>query len=422
MRVVIVDGDVSYPPTSGKRLRTLNLMIPLARRHKITYLARSQQAADDTGEAETFLRDHGIEPCLVNDPLPRKSGPLFYARLGLNLASSLPYSVASHRSASMRRAACELASQQPVDLWQCEWTGYLNALQDQPQRRRLLIAHNVDTLIWERYLSVESRTWRRWFLRQQCEKFAQFERHAFHQAGRVVAVSEPDAARIRADFDFPDVDVVDNGIDADWLEAVRSERGSGPLLFLGALDWRPNQDAVQWFLTDILPRVRVTHPDVRLSVVGRRPPRWLEDLIERTVGAELHADVPDVRPYLTQSALMVVPLRIGGGSRLKVLESLAAGLPVISTTVGAEGLRLVPDQHYDVADTVDQWISSITQNLADPEPAYERAEAGRQLVQQHYDWSALAARLEEIWERQVAAPRDCCELDHHLDATPRTTT
>jgi glycosyltransferase involved in cell wall biosynthesis len=357
--------------------------------------------------AREFLQDHGIDACLVDDPLPAKTGAGFYARLAANLASPLPYSVASHQSQKMRDAVNRLAAREEIDVWQCEWSGYLATLRDQPLAKRLLVAHNVDSLIWRRYYEVERGGLRRWYVGKQWRKFAAFERDVFHQAGRVVAVSDNDARLLQRQFGVDQVDVVDNGIDFAWCAAARGERKPHQYLFLGALDWRPNQDAVRWLLEEIVPRVRRSIPDARLLIVGRCPPAWLVRRVGQSVGVDLRADVPDVRPYLAESAALLVPLRIGGGSRLKILEALAVGLPVVSTAIGAEGLRLVADEHYWQADTVEELAAATIKCLCQPARANALAQAGRQVVQRQYDWATLADRLHDIWA-SVASPTVPC--------------
>ena len=128
MHVAIIDGDCSFPATSGKRMRTLHLMLEVARRHRITYVGRCAADSDEARLAPAFLRERGIEPILVHHPIARKSGPAFYARLAANLLSSLPYSVASHQSDAMKQAIDALAIREPIDLWQFEWAGYLPML------------------------------------------------------------------------------------------------------------------------------------------------------------------------------------------------------------------------------------------------------------------------------------------------------
>jgi glycosyltransferase involved in cell wall biosynthesis len=406
MHVVIVDGDVSYPATSGKRLRTLNLMLPLARRHRLTYLARNHDGPAAGRRAAEFLRDHGIEPVLVDDPLPRKAGVPFSLRLAANLLSPLPYSAASHTSAAVRRAVREYAATHRVDLWQVEWSPYLAAVRDVPGARTLLVGHKVDTLLWQRYHDNETKPLKRWYIRGQWRKFARFERRAFAAADGVVAVSEADAAILRDTFGVPRVEVVDNGIDRAFFEAVRPCREANRVLFLGALDWRPNLGDVGLLLDRIFPELRARELTARLDIVGRHPPAALRRRLREAPDVELHPDVADVRPFLARGGVMAVPLRVGGGLRLKILEALATGLPVVSTRVGAEGLCLRHGEELTLAEPAEM-AAALAECIRDPGPARERAERGRRLVLESYDWNVLADRLERAWEGVVTREAAC---------------
>lgn len=400
MHIAIVDGDVSYPPNSGKRLRTLNLMLQAARRHRITYVGRCGADSEEARVAPAYLRERGIEPILVPDRVPPKSGLAFAARLFANLFSAWPYSVTSHQSEPMRRAISAWAAKERVDVWQLEWSAYLPMMDAALPGPRIVMAHNVDTLIWQRYYENESNLLKRAFLKTQWTKFHRFEEWAFRAATRVVAVSEEDAGLIRAQFGQPNVDVVDNGIDRAFFEGVQRRRDPASILFLGALDWRPNLDAVGLLLDKIFPQVRLHVPEAKLFIVGRHPPASLIVRISQTAGVELHADVADVRPYLGESGVMAVPLRIGGGSRLKILEALACGLPVVSTRVGAEGLLLKPDEDYVHAEP-DAMADALVHAIREPAAMQALAEHGRRIVLETYDWSVLARKLEASWERSL---------------------
>ncbi|MFI5459067.1 MAG: glycosyltransferase [Isosphaerales bacterium] len=394
LKVVMVASELPSPPTTGGRIRTLNLALSLARAHQITIIAHR---SDESAEAARFLRERGIETVLVDRAVAAKSGPRFYGRLAANLASAVPYSVASHCSTALRGAVHAHARCHRVDLWQVESTVLADAVAGLKGRPRVVVAQNIESMIWQRYHEHETALLRRWYIKQQWRKFERFERRAFAAATRVVAVSEHDAALIRDRFGGREVDVVDNGIDRGYFEAVRRDPDPGTILFLGSLDWRPNLDAVGLLLDLIFPAVRAAEPAARLLLVGRKPPPALVQRVRDLPGVELHPDVPDVRPYLARSGAMVVPLRIGGGSRLKILEAMAAGLPVISTRVGAEGLELVPGQNYIAADAPELMVEALLATIRDPRPARAMAGRSRAFVLDRYDWDTLAERLERVW-------------------------
>ncbi|MFM1816070.1 MAG: hypothetical protein RLZ98_2765 [Pseudomonadota bacterium] len=399
MRVTVIDGDVSYPPTSGKRLRTLNLLLGLADSFEITYIGRAETAPD--ADVETFFRDHRISPILVEAPLPRKHGIRFYMRLLANLASDKPYSVTSHTLASMRAAVQRHAASQPPDLWQLEWVGYDYCL-DANQSPVVLQAHNVEALIWQRFRDVETNPLKRAYFTTQWRKMMAHEARIFPRVSRVIAVSREDAALARNLYGHFSSEVIENGVDTAYFAKTGRQAGSRTILFLGALDWRPNLDGIDFLLREIWPRVRMRLPDARLSIVGRHAPSGLVQRIATEPGATLAADVADVRPYMREAAAMAVPLRIGGGSRLKILEALAARLPVVSTTVGAEGLDLIDGTHFANADDPESFSAALVDALEHPANHARMAEAGCAHVAQHNDWSILADRLGRIWQQAIA--------------------
>jgi glycosyltransferase involved in cell wall biosynthesis len=404
LNVVLVDEELSYPPTSGKRIRTLNLTLRLARRHHLTYICHRNQDPLEAREAAAYFTRQGISTVVVDRAVPPRSGAGFYLRLAANLFSPLPYSVASHTSRALRRALREYAALHPVDLWHCEWTPYAQALDGLPGHR-VIMAPNVESVIWRRYYETEENPLRRWYIGQQWRKFERFEQRALGAATRVVAVSDLDARRMERDFGVPRPDVVDNGVDTAYFRPQAVPRIPSRLLFLGSLDWRPNLDAVTLLLDRVFPAVRALEPSATLCLVGRNPPDSLRRRVAAEPGIELHGSVPDVRPFLAACGLLVVPLRIGGGSRLKILEALAARTPVVSTRIGAEGLCLDPDRHLTVVEEVDDLAGAIVSAIRAPAMAQAQAATGRERVLARYDWDILADRLEQVWLRCAAGER-----------------
>jgi glycosyltransferase involved in cell wall biosynthesis len=391
----MVDEELPYPANSGKRIRTLNLTLRLARRHRVTYVCHRNADADEAQRAAAFFTASGITPVVVDRAVPAKSGPGFYLRLAANLLSPLPYTVATHRSQALRQTLADLAAG-PVDLWHCEWTPYAESLRGLPGKH-VIVAHNVESLIWQRYAETESSRLRRWYIRGQWRKFCRFERCVLAAAERTIAVSELDAARLRDDFGVERIDVIDNGVDTEYFRPQQVLRDPSRLLFLGSLDWRPNLDAARLLLDDVFPAIQRQLPAATLSLVGRHPPAWLRQRAAETPGVELHATVPDVRPFLASCGLMVVPLRVGGGSRLKILEALATETPVVSTRIGAEGLSLQPGRHLSVVEDITDLPNAILGAIRDPGTVRAQAVRGREIVLRRYDWKVLADRMEQVW-------------------------
>jgi len=401
LRVVIVDEELPYPPDSGKRIRSFNLALRLARRHKITYLAHRSQTADETRNAATFLQDHGIGAVVVDRAVPLNSGPAFYSRLAANLLSPLPYSVQRHATSEMQAAVRRRDAEQAVDLWQAEWTPYARNLLHVVRAPWIVIAHNIESQIWQRHYESETNPLKRWYIGRQFRKYLKFEGEIFNHADKVVAVSDPDAELARQLFGTIGVEVVNNGVDVDYFHPTLEPRDPKTILFLGALFWRPNIDAVQILLNEIFPRVLASEPEAKLQIVGRDPPPWLSREVVRHRNVSLHPNVPDVRPFLWRCGMLAVPLRIGGGSRLKILEALACDCPVVSTRVGSEGLDLVPGRHYTAADSVPELASAILQRIRDPEIATRQASCGRRSILEKYSWESLSDELARIWEASV---------------------
>lgn len=410
LNVAVLDEELPYPLTSGKRIRTFNLLSRLADRHRVTILCHRNPDRDEAFAAEDAFREAGIETVVVDRVVPSKSGAKFYARLAGNLLSPLPYSVATHASPALADAARRFAADNPVDIWHCEWTPYAQALRDAlgdglARARWTVMAHNVESLIWRRYTESEPNPVKRWYVRRQWKKFERFEQWAYCAATRAIAVSPDDAKLMRAEFGVARPEVVENGVDVDYFRPQRDvERDPANLLFLGSLDWRPNLDAAVQLLDHVFPAVREQVPTATLSLVGRRPPEWLHDKAAQVPGARVFADVPDVRPFLATCGMLVVPLRIGGGSRLKILEALATETPVVSTRVGAEGLQLVPGRDLMAAETPVELVGPVLDAIRRPEEALETAESGRRRVLARYSWDPLSDKLDAVWRSAAGVP------------------
>jgi len=395
MRVLVVDEEIPFPPNSGKRLRTFNLLKHLAQRHEIHFVCR-QHEGEESIDREGF-EAAGIKTHVVPHPIQKKSGFMFYGSLLKNLFSRYPYSVTSHASSQMIHTLTEKMREKPFDLLHCEWTPYAINLQSFLPFPSVVVAHNVEAMIWRRNFLLERNPAKKAYIYLQWKKMARFEEKAFASFTKVVAVSEPDKAEIVQWVPSEQVAVVENGVDVDFFRPTKIEQVPYSLVFTGAMDWRPNIDCMLFFLDQVWPKVTQRFPKAILSIVGRNPSPILQERVRNMPAVTLTGTVPDVRPYMDRALVYIVPLRFGGGSRLKILEALAMEKPVVSTSIGAEGLEVVPDQHLLIADDPDEFVRAIARLFEDERLRKEIGGAGKSLVDNKYQWKALAKKLEQVW-------------------------
>jgi polysaccharide biosynthesis protein PslH len=393
MNVLIIDEELPWPLDTGKRLRSYNLLQRLQRDHSITYLCYGAPAA--------VLPDcPNVTIITLPSPVLEQKGILFYWSLLTNLLSPRPYIVDRHYSGALADKASSLVATGDFDLLHCEWTPYTeNILSLFGKIPTVLSAHNVEAQIWERYYQTEVNPAKKAYIYLQWQKLLRYEAAAAQRYTAVSTVSEPDSNIFIKQYGCRQVQVVPNGVDEQYFSPVSTELQSGSMVFTGSMDWRPNQDGVRYFIEEVFPLILQKTPSATFTIVGRKPPLWLVELAERTNGVTVTGTVDDVRPYIARSALYVVPLRVGGGSRLKILEAFAMNKIVLSTSVGAEGLDVEENVHILLRDTAEALADTACQILADQERFARLGAAGRNLILQHYTWDAIARVMDNLWER-----------------------
>ena len=388
MKLLIIDEEFPYPLNTGKRLRTYNLTRELAKENEVHYLAFGTESSDSFKHFQnTHLNPHAVAP------LQREqSGSRFYAKLFMNLFSPLPYIVTSHYSRSFEQVLIDLQKKHRFDIMICEWSPYARYLENLSDCRKIIVAHNIEATIWKRYAENESNPVKRWYIQKQYEKVAAFEKSCFHLSDGATAVTKQEADTINS-YGVPyATEVIDNGVDTEYFHPIETPVKQNRLVFTGSMDWRPNQDAAIFFAEEILPLLKKMKPDIEAVFVGRNPPEHIKAL-EKFNGFELTGTVDDVRPYIADAALYIVPLRIGGGSRLKILEAMAMKKTVISTSVGAEGLNVKNKDTILLADSAETFAKLILEHLPPHEQSIRVAENGYHLVHREYRWEQLGKKL-----------------------------
>jgi sugar transferase (PEP-CTERM/EpsH1 system associated) len=392
MRVLVIDEEFPWPLHSGKRIRTYHLIRELSRRHRITYLAYGHPDSPAVAHFDSM----SIEPVLVRPPNRTQEGLRFYGRLLFNLASPHPYTVTSQYTARFHAELRRRVASKRYDLVICEWSPYARFLCGLNGIKKVIVAHNLESAIWRRYEETERHPLRRWYVSVQRQKMEEFEGQCFSWANGATAVSESDAGVIRAQYPGLPVEVIENGVDVNHFQPPQNGAGSTPtVMFSGAMDWRPNQDAASYFVSEVWPLVRKRHPTARAFLVGREPSAAIRTL-GKEAGVTVTGTVDDVRPYIAQASVCIVPLRVGGGSRLKILEAMAMGRAVVSTRVGAEGLRVRDGEHLLVADSPEDFSQAVDRCLNDAALRTQLGTSGRRLVEAQYGWGKIAAVYEDF--------------------------
>ncbi|MEW6682924.1 MAG: glycosyltransferase family 4 protein [Nitrospirota bacterium] len=398
MRILIVSMSFPLPPKSGGRLRVFNLLKHLASRHRVTLLTLAD-SAEDVATHIPDLERLGARVIVV----PWRPGPGALAgRVIRNAAwlGVLPLSVLNKRSPALAKALHELLQRESFDVVQIEWIQMAQHVHDSDwpllARRGVLVEHDVAWLPLQRRVAV-ARGIGRWFWAREARLMRAYEEAVWRRFAAVVTMSDQDAQHVRPVTDR--VNVVPNGVDvAHYAECVEAKRDDRTLLFVGWFRHDPNVDALRYFLESIYPRLAERHPDVTLRVVGSHLPRAVERLASRRPSVELSGYVEDVRPVLARAAVSVVPLRVGGGTRLKILESMAAGTPVVTTSIGCEGLDVEAGRHLLVEDSPEGFAGCVSDLLTDEGARRRLAREARSLVESQYDWSRSAQELERVYE------------------------
>jgi polysaccharide biosynthesis protein PslH len=398
LRVLVLDEEIPFPPNSGKRLRTYNLMKHLARKHEILWVSRQLESAAYNRSGFEAL---GIRTMLVGKAVRKKSGARFFFSLVGNTLSAYPYVVSSHRSKELCLAAKQTYQSQACDLIHCEWTPYAVNMPKSLSCPTIGMAHNVESVVWRRYQQIEQNPLKKLYLGLQADKMERFERQALPQFSRIISVSDQDKRIISQWVCSDHIAVVPNGVDIDFFERESGEEIPKSIIFIGSLDWRPNVDCVIYFLDEIWPLIKNSFPEAKFAVVGRNPLPRLASRIADEPAVTLHGSVEDVRPFINSAQVCIVPLRIGSGSRLKILEALAMEKPVVSTSVGAEGLDLENGRHVLIADNPADFADAVKRLFLNPAYRHSLALEGRQLAKEKYSWRILAEKLESEWQRTI---------------------
>ena len=391
MKILWVKADFLHPTTRGGQIRTLEIVKRLHARHEVHYVSYDS-AENPEGLQRATEYCSRVYP--VRREIPHRRSLSFVGQLAANFFSSMPLSLSRYCSPAMQKQIAEVQRAHDFDAVVCDF------LAPAPNFARLdncvLFQHNVETMIWRRHAENAPDPLRKAYFKSQAGRMFRWEKRMCEAAAEIIAVSPQDAALMRDMFGVTRVTPVATGVDIDFFRRPAKIEPKADLVFLGSMDWLPNIDGVEYFVREILPLIRARAPECTVAIVGRSPSASIRALAERDPKIQVTGTVADVRPWLWGAEVSIVPLRIGGGTRLKIYESMAAGTAVVSTTIGAEGLDVSHPANIRLADSPADFAKQCLELLEDARERERMATEALQLVTSRFSWDAVTDEFERL--------------------------
>ena len=389
MRILFLSPRLCLPLHSGARIREYYLARALASHAEVSYASFIQPGFSEPAAADlSFFHEVRLIPLLGKYSLPKIAG---------GLLGRLPLSVLNYTTPEMKSAIADLARRGAFDLVHvesCHMVEYLTLLEtlSTPPVRAVHDWHNIESEVMGRYAGAIDSMPKRIYARLTASRLATLERRILRTGFGHVCCSQREKDQLLEMAPGARVTVIENGVDSARFAGSADAGVRSRLVFVGSMDYYPNVEAASWFTRRIWPRVRERFPTWRLMLVGANPTEAVRDL-QNEARVEVTGTVPDVRPYYRDAVASIVPLHTGGGTRLKILEAMASGVPVISTSLGAEGLAVTPGQDVDIVDDETGWLPALERLSGQQRGWSERIAAGLRLVRSRYDWGMLGERL-----------------------------
>jgi len=412
MKILFLTQVLPYPPNSGPKFKTWNVLKYLSRRHQVVLVSFVREEKRESLEA---IRALGIEVHTV----PMKRGVARDIGFALwSLLTGQPFMIVRDTRSGMSRLIHELCREHQfhvVHVDQLNMAPYASAI---PQAVRVLDAHNALWVLYKRLAEVTRTGPTSWLLNRDWRLLRAYEGQVCREFDHVIAVSSIDkAALAQAAGSDADISVIPITVDMAELNAVDRSSDDGHILHIGTMYWPPNSEGVLWFLERVWPLIRARDEDVVFDIVGARPPQAIVELGRLDECVRVHGFVDDPQVYLQSARVMIVPLRAGSGMRVKILEGLARGIPIVTTSLGVEGIEAQSGKHLIVADSVESFADGVLQLLQNRGRAEALAAAGRALVERNHDYRRILRKLDSVYQR-ARSPRSA--RDGSLLPTART--
>jgi polysaccharide biosynthesis protein PslH len=402
MKILWVKAGGLVPPDTGGKIRSYNTLLQLAKHHAITLFSFYAAHEKDVHAELSQVFQRAI---LIPLDLPMSKSARELLDYALHLVSREPYNLTKYCRPVVRRKLRDLLEKDKYDVIVCDFLVAAGVIPWAWPCPKVLFTHNVEAIIWQRHFEMagnplwKALSWWEW------KRMEAAEQRYLQKADHVLTVSENDRTTFGRFLDPWKLTVMQTGVDTEFFLPSLEKETPNSLVFTGSMDWLPNEDGIFYFANEIFPMILRQVPDVKLCIVGRNPSRRLQDLASRISNIQITGWVEDVRPYLARCAVCIVPLRIGGGTRLKIFEAMSMAKAVVSTSIGAEGLPVRNAEHLLIADDPVSFAEKTVQLLGNFPQRAGIGRAARCLVEENYSWVTVSKTFAQALENVVKRTR-----------------
>ncbi len=397
MKILFISTIIPFPPKGGHSQRTFNLLKFISRYHQV-YLVGFMKNKDDAENVEVLERIcTKVYPFSTADDWSRFQ---LLKNLIRNIFSRNPYTAAKYYLHPVRRLICTVIEEEKIDVVHCDMVD-LALYCNEAAKSNIVVFHNVESRLYNRRSQYEKNIFTKIFFLEQSRKMAHLERSALRKFDVAVAVSEEERQELLTRSPDANVTVIPNGVDTEYFKPWRGDENEEEVVFVGGLGWFPNEDGVLFFLEKVWPRIRARRHGAKFVVIGRtdrtgcRLKSWIKN--GPVMGVKFLGFVDDIRPVVGRASVFVVPLRVGGGTRLKILDAMALEKAVVSTSIGCEGLEVRDGDDILIADKPEEFAAYVVRLMDNQSLRRKLATAARKLVKNTYSWEIIGPKMNAVY-------------------------
>jgi len=411
MKILLTLRQPLLPADIGGRIRSLNIFSRLAKRAEIHVVCLTDPGHDTTAISNMRSMFHSYTPVFCHEA--RKYSLRFYREILASQFSSSPYFLSKCNIPHFRAVVETLVASNSFDVLLCDFLHTAFPLLACTLRPRVVFEHNVEFVLRKRKWQVETHPLRKRVFGAEWHKARRIEGQVCRSFDHVITVSKNDKQTLEQEFAITHVSTLSTGVDTDFFRPIDIPTHKGRIVFVGAMDWDPNEDGAIWFVREVYPRIRQAVPHANVLIVGRSPSARLRAIVANKPGVEITGRVPDVRPHLAEAEVVVVPLRAGGGTRLKIPEAMAMAKAVVSTRVGAEGLPFSDGREISLADAPENFAQAVAGLLTDASRRSALGKTARETVVRDHSWDSVVEQMEQTLDRVQHPAMEAAETLSH---------